>query len=85
MAKPRETSRESPTLEHQDLATVYRYRYWDDESAQFAISKWEATLECIRCGLGTPIIHSGRQVLVTELDAFGRLIEPAHRKGGLEH
>jgi len=61
-------------LDHQQFATVYLYQYWDDEKAELVASKWAATLECIRCGLGTPIIASGRQVPLGDLDAFGRLI-----------
>ena len=61
-------------LDLREFATVYRYRYWDDEKAELVTSKWEATLECIRCGLGNPVIASGRRVPAGDLDAFGRLI-----------
>ena len=63
-------------MEKRETATVYFYQYWDEDSARLVTSKWEATLECIRSGLGTPIIATGRQVPARDLDPFGRLIEP---------
>jgi hypothetical protein len=38
----------------------------------------EATLECIRCGLGTPILDSGRRARVGDLDPFGRVLPSAY-------
>ena len=59
-------------MDRQELVTVYRYQYWDIDAVQLLTSQWEATLDCIRSGLGNPIIESGRQVPASEVDAFGR-------------
>jgi hypothetical protein len=64
-------------LDRQELLTVYRYRYWDEERGEHVSSDREATLECIRSGLGIPIIDSGRQVRVGDLDAVGRAVPSA--------
>ena len=56
------------------FVTVYHYQYWDESQQAMLTSKWTATLECIRSGLGTPVVASGRQVPVRDLDAFGRVI-----------
>jgi hypothetical protein len=64
--------RRDVALNHRELITVYHYQYWDGDNIQLLTSKWEATLECIRSGLGNPIIESGRQVPASEVDAFGR-------------
>jgi len=64
--------RQGAPLDHQELVTVYRYHYWDSDDVELLTSNWEATLECIRSGLGNPIIESGRQVPAGEVDAFGR-------------
>jgi hypothetical protein len=58
----------------QEPVTIYRYEYWDSEGLELLTSRWEATLECIRSGLGNPIISSGRQVPANEVDEFGRHI-----------
>lgn len=60
--------------------TVYHYQYWDDAKQQKVTSKWEATLECIKNGLGTPILESGRKVPASSVDIHGRLIvaNPSH-------
>lgn len=55
---------------------VYRYHYWDEEQHQMVVSRREATLECIRNGLGIPIVESGRKVHFSQLDEHGRVIDP---------
>ena len=61
-------------MDEREPVTVYRYQYWDSDDLQRLTSKWEATLQCIRSGLGDPIIESGRQVPASEVDEFGRHI-----------
>ena len=60
------------TLGH-ELATVYLYIFWDENTSVFITAKREATLDCIRCGLGIPLLTSGRQVALSHLDDVGRL------------
>lgn len=62
-----------PPLDRPEHATVYQYQYWDADTSQFVASTQEATLECIRCGLGIAIIESGRQVALCDLDEVGRV------------
>jgi hypothetical protein len=58
----------------QDFVVVYRYDYWDADENRMVTSQAEATLECIRNGLGIPVIQSGRKVPRTAVDDRGRLI-----------
>ena len=53
---------------------VYSYRFWDEDRNQHVTSKWEATLEAIRSGLGEPIVESGRHVSRFALDPAGRVM-----------
>jgi hypothetical protein len=57
-----------------DFVVVYRYDYWDEDQLRMITSTLEATLQCIRDGLGIPIIESGRKVPRTAVDGRGRLI-----------
>ena len=68
-------------MDRQEWLTVYRYQYWDEDSAQHVTSDCEATLECIRRGLGTPILDSGRRARVGDLDASGRALPSVHYPG----
>ena len=52
---------------------VYKYRYWDEERQENAVSDEMFTLEAIRDGLGVAIIESGRKVGVTQVDEAGKL------------
>jgi hypothetical protein len=56
------------------FVVVYHYHYWDEERRQMVVSQREATLQCIKDGLGIPIIESGRKVSLTELDGHGRVM-----------
>jgi hypothetical protein len=58
----------------QDYVIVYRYDYWDEDQHRMVTSKAEATLQCIRDGLGIPVVESGRKVPRTAVDDRGRLI-----------
>ena len=74
----------------EDFVVVYRYHYWDEDQHQMVISKWEATLQCIKDGLGIPAIETGRKVPRAALDAFGRVIVTQdhgeeNRSGRLPH
>lgn len=51
---------------------VYKYRYWDDERQENAVSEDAFTLEAIRSGLGTPILETGVKVRHDDLDDSGR-------------
>jgi hypothetical protein len=64
----------SPISETGEYLVVYRYQYWDEDTEQMRASKWMATLQCIRDGLGTPIIASGMKVPRESVDGLGRLI-----------
>jgi len=52
---------------------VYKYRYWDEERQENAVSDEMFTLEAIRSGLGVAIIESGRKVGVNDVDSAGQL------------
>jgi hypothetical protein len=52
---------------------VYKYRYWDEERQENAVSEEMFTLEAIRDGLGVAIIESGRKVGINEVDGAGQL------------
>ena len=52
---------------------VYKYRYWDADSEQQAVSRDMFTMDAIRAGLGTAIVESGTKVLSELVDAHGRL------------
>ena len=52
---------------------IYKYRYWDEERQENAVSDEMFTLEAIRAGLGVAIIESGRKVRLDEVDGFGQL------------
>ena len=52
---------------------VYKYRYWDEDLQENAVSEEMFTLEAIRSGLGVAIIESGRKVRFTEVDDAGQL------------
>jgi hypothetical protein len=67
----------------QDYVVVYRYRYWDEERREMTTSKGEATLPCIKDGLGIPVVESGRKVPRSCVDDRGRLIV-AERQDGPE-
>ena len=69
-------------MDPRDTVTVYRYQYWDSNRFELLTSKWEATLECIRNGLGNPIIESGRPVPASEVDEFGRHFSPRRVDSG---
>lgn len=74
----------------EDFVVVYRYHYWDEDRHQMVVSKREATLQCIRDGLGIPVIESGRKVPRSALDEFGRVIATQdhgeeNNGGGLPH
>lgn len=56
-----------------EQALVYRYQFWDEAMSMFVTARREATMDCIRCGLGTPLLTSGRQVAFSDLDSVGRL------------
>jgi hypothetical protein len=58
------------------FVVVYRYHYWDEEQHQMVVSPREATLECIRNGLGIAIVESGRKVHFSQLDEHGRVVDP---------
>jgi hypothetical protein len=60
---------------------VYHYQYWDEDKRQMVTSKWMATLECIRNGLGVPIIESGLRVPRESVDDLGRLIVNCDQQG----
>ena len=51
---------------------VYKYRYWDEDRGENAISQDAFTLEAIRSGLGVPIIESGIKVGHENVDDSGR-------------
>lgn len=55
---------------------VYRYRFWDEDRQQLVQSSAMATLECIRNGLGQPLIESGLRVPSDAVDLSGRLVKP---------
>ena len=52
---------------------VYKYRFWDEERQQNAVSEEMFTLEAIRSGLGVAVIESGRKVRLKEVDEAGQL------------
>lgn len=64
------------------FVTVYHYRYWDEDRQKLLTAHGEATLECIRSGLGIPIIASAHHVLPHLLDSVGRLISAWHLDHG---
>jgi hypothetical protein len=53
---------------------VYKYRYWDADRQEQAISNDLFTMEAIRAGLGTVIVESGTKVRSDMIDANGRLM-----------
>jgi hypothetical protein len=57
-----------------DSVVVYRYDYWDEDQHRMVTSTLEATLQCIKDGLGIPVIESGRKVPRAAVDSRGRLI-----------
>ena len=46
---------------------VYQYVYWDDASHTRKTSERFATLEVIRCGLGSPVHASAKKIPVSQL------------------
>jgi hypothetical protein len=68
-----------------EFVVVYHYRYWDEDKNEMVTSSSEATLPCIKDGLGIPILESGRKVPRSAVDNLGRLMgteqqgEPQHR------
>jgi hypothetical protein len=64
------------TADTNEFLVVYRYKYWDESTDSMQVSNGMATLTCIRDGLGTPIIESGRKVPRDAVDRNGRLIVP---------
>jgi hypothetical protein len=54
-------------------AWVYKYRYWDADRQEQAVSRDMFTMEAIRAGLGTAIMESGTKVLADAVDEHGRL------------
>jgi hypothetical protein len=52
---------------------VYKYRYWNEDRQENAVSEEMFTLEAIRSGLGVAIIESGRKVRFNEVDEAGQL------------
>jgi hypothetical protein len=67
-----------------EFVVVYRYRYWDEDKREMVTSSSEATLPCIKDGLGVPILESGRKVPRSAVDNLGRLIE-AGQQGETQH
>jgi hypothetical protein len=63
-----------PVSDTGEFLVVYRYQFWDEDAQEMRTSKWMATLECIRDGLGTPVIASGTKVPRESVDELGRLI-----------
>ena len=61
---------------------VYRYRYWDAERLQQAVSRDMFTMDAIRAGLGNAILESGRKVRADQVDAHGRLKEDSLSAAG---
>ena len=51
---------------------VYKYRYWDEERGENAVSQDSFTLDAIRSGLGVPILESGMKVRQENVDDSGR-------------
>jgi len=64
-----------------EFVVVYHYRYWDERRQEMRVSKWMATLECIRAGLGMPIIETGRKAPLDAVDELGRLMIPDVSQG----
>jgi hypothetical protein len=52
---------------------VYKYRYWDAERQEQAVSRDMFTIDTIRTGLGVAIMESGMKVRLEEVDDHGRL------------
>ncbi len=50
----------------------YKYRYWDADLGENAISQDACKLEAIRAGLGVPIIETGIKVRHENVDDSGR-------------
>jgi len=46
---------------------VYRYLWWDADSQSRRASAQFATLDGIHCGLGVPIMTSGKKVAIADL------------------
>jgi hypothetical protein len=59
---------------NEEHVVVYSFQHWDDDQQQMVTSSGMATLECIRSGLGRPILESGRRVSVHAVDRVGRFI-----------
>ena len=51
---------------------IYKYRYWDADKQEQAISRDMFTMDAIRAGLGTAIIESGTKVRSDMVDNNGR-------------
>ena len=51
-----------PDRPEPDAVWVYQYLYWDDVKKEHTASKRFATVDVIKCGLGTPILASGKKV-----------------------
>lgn len=51
---------------------VYKYRYWDDDRQENAVSDEAFTMDAIRSGLGVPVVESGRKVRSEDVDDSGR-------------
>ena len=52
---------------------VYKYRYWDADRQEQAVSHDMFTMDAIRAGLGTAIVESGTRVVSDQVDENGRL------------
>ena len=51
---------------------VYKYRYWDEERQENAVSEDAFTMDAIRSGLGVPVVESGMKVRHQDVDDSGR-------------
>jgi hypothetical protein len=52
---------------------VYKYRYWDADKQEQAVSRDMFTMDAIRAGLGTAIVESGTRVPSERVDENGRM------------
>jgi hypothetical protein len=64
---------------------VYKYRYWDEDRQENAMSEEAFTMDAIRSGLGVPVVESGQKVRTQDIDDSGRfrryVPSPAEKQG----